>query len=402
MLSTYGTFGNIRVMPVLFALLMTLPIVVFPFSPLLGYYISIILLLTVSDLCNAKPIRVYFSLIALVCGVLVSASRVHLTSASDDFGHYYASYLSILHGGTIFQYAGGVEFLLSLYFKILVMIFGNLHPSSILFFVALLNSFLFYLWLEKFGLNRVDDKLKSLCIAASLTFYMFTISTLLMRQMLATPFLLFALSYTLRSKMGILSLLLASFAHLSSIPIYFIIRILMSEDRKKKNLMVLFFLVVLVLFSLLVKFSSSFTGLPVIGILAFKLEYYGRVSLFSFDRIDSYVKYLVVMLIASIFFFSEKHKDWKSLLYYGGAIYIIWLPIPLMSGRIFLMLGTVALGYIIFLSAYRMSIVLRYFLVIYCVFRVLTLGIYYTNNNDGFDLWYSYPWISENAFYFVR
>ena len=401
MLNIYNTYRNVKLLPWVFASLMALPIVIFPFSPLLSYYISIILLLTLSELCNSRPVRVYLSIIALVSGSLIAASRMSLRSLSDDFGHYYDSYLSILHGGTIFQYASGFEFFISLYFKLMILVSGELHPSSILFFVALLNSFLFYLWLEKFGLEKVDSNVKSLCVAASLTFYMFPISTLLMRQMLATPLLLFAISYTLNNKKGIFFFLLACFAHSSSAPIYFIVRMLMSENKKNKNIMVLFFMLFLLSFSLLVKYAASLSGIPIINAITYKLDYYSTATLFDFSKLDSYVKYLIVMVLSSFYFFSKEHRDWKSLLYYSGIIYLILLPIPFMSGRLFLILSAVGLGYMLFLSAYKISMVFRYLMIIFCVFRILTLGIYYTNTNDGFDLWYSYPWISENAFYFV-
>ncbi|BEM13033.1 hypothetical protein SM14VA7_08590 [Serratia marcescens] len=54
-----------------------------------------------------------------------------------------------------------------------------------------------------------------------------------------------------------------------------------------------------------------------------------------------------------------------------------------------------------FFAFYRMANIYRILLILYFIVRVITLGPYYTDRMDGFDLWYSYPWYSTEAFYYI-
>lgn len=373
-------------------------------SPLIAFYYSLTLLVIFPKEFSYKYMRVYVSLIAIVNACIVFSSRAYLQSISDDFSHYYESYLSLTNGGSIAQYAGGIEFLISFYFKILIFIFGNMSVPHIFFCVSFFCSIVFYIWVEKFGLKNIDDYKKSLCVASCLAFFMYLLSTQLMRQMIATPFLLFALSYGLKHYKGKLFMIMAVGGHLSSIPLYFVLKTFLGNEKKKQWIILIIFIFFSLLFTVLLSHLSIFFNIPIIGELAAKLQYYNNITLRSGgdDKGNTFIKYMIVMLAGFVFFGPKGEWEYKKLFYLSCIAYILLLPIPLLSSRVFLMMSGVALGYFMFLAFYRISMIYRGLIIAYFIVRVLTLGPYYDFKGDGFDLWYSYPWISYDLVYFSK
>ncbi|MBO1500796.1 EpsG family protein [Serratia proteamaculans] len=388
----------------LFGMLLIFSIAIGLFSPLLAFYFSLSLLVIFPTFFANRYLRVYLSIFAIICGCIIFSSRGYFLSTSDDFAHYYSAYQELLKGGSIAQYSQGIEFLISLYFKITIILFGELKPTALFFLVSFFSCFTFYVWLEKYGLDQLEGTKKSLCVASCIGFFMFALSTQLMRQMIATPFLLFALSYGLKNKKGIISMILAIGGHLSSLPIYVVLKIFLSENRKKKFITLGLFLFFGLLFSLLLSQLSILFNIPVVGELAAKLQYYNNIAdRNSTESGNTFLKYMFVMLVG-FWFFGPKNGDLekiKKFFYLACMSYLFLLPIPLLSSRIFLVMSAVALGYFMFFAFYRISNVYRILLVLYFIVRVVTLGPYYSERMDGFDLWYSYPWYSTEALYYI-
>lgn len=364
-------------------------------SPVIAFYYSLSLLVMFPREFSNKYLRSYISIIAIINACIIFSSRVYLQSSSDDFGHYYASYLSLVRGGTLAQYSQGFEFLISYFFKLTIILFGKLSVPDLFFCVSLFSSLTFYTWVEYFGLKDIDDNKKSLCVASCLAFFMYAMSIQLMRQMLATPFLLFALSYGLRNIKGKVFYVLAIGGHLSSLPLYFVLKTYMGDNKRRQIILTGFFVLFGVSFAVILNHLSLFTGLPVVGQIFSKLQYYNGAAGSSDKGGNTFLKYMVVMLIGFFFFGPKHNSEFKKLFLLSVIPYCALIFIPLLSSRIFLLISTVALGYFMFLAFYRASLLYRILLILYFVVRVFTLGPYYDYKNDGFDLWYSYPWIYD-------
>jgi len=391
----WKSYSIVDATKILFGFLFLSSLVLSVVSPLIAFYYSLSLLVLFPKEFSNKFLRGYISVIAIVNACLVFSSRTYLQSNSDDFSHYYMAYISILNGGGLDQYANGLEFLISAYFKIIIILFDKLPIPDIFLCVSLLSVSVFYIWLETCGLEDIEEDKKSLCVASCLAFFMYALSTQLMRQMIATPFLLFALSYGLKNIKGRIFLILAIGGHLSSLPLYFVLKTFMGDNRKAQYSILGAFVFFGFLFAVLLNHLSIFVGLPVVGELFAKLQYYNAISLRSNapDSSNTFLKYLIVMLAAYLFFGQNRSSEFKKLFYFSCVSYIVLIPIPLLSSRVFLIMSGVGLGYFMFHAFYRLSFVYRMLLLLYFAVRIITLGPAYVPKFDGFDLWYSYPWI---------
>lgn len=129
---------ELRSYELLFGTLLISSVLVGVFSPVLAFYLSLSLLVVFPTFFSNRYLRVYLSVFAIVCGCLIFASRSYFQSMSDDFAHYYSAYQELLKGGSIAQYSQGIEFLISLYFKITIILFGELKPAALFFLVSFL------------------------------------------------------------------------------------------------------------------------------------------------------------------------------------------------------------------------------------------------------------------------
>ncbi|MBN3975881.1 EpsG family protein, partial [Serratia marcescens] len=211
------------------------------FSPLLGFYGSLIYLAIQGF--SLRILRINVAIIAIISGSFIAASRNTLMVLGDDFNVNYYVYQLMQHGESIFyhDFSGGIEFILPLYFKIIGSVFNIENPVYIFFSVTALCLTLFYIWLEKYALKNIDADKRALCVAASLGLFVLFSTTQLMRQMISTVFLLYALSlWTEKKKLSfVIFFALAVFSHLSSVLLFFVITTLMGEDRYKKYIILL-------------------------------------------------------------------------------------------------------------------------------------------------------------------
>lgn len=142
--------------------------------------------------------------------------------------------------------------------------------------------------------------------------------------------------------------------------------------------------------------------------LFYKLQYYLEVSS---DRSNTYgyFKFLFLALIASKFYFVDylELQKYKNFLYSGTIIFIVLFPIPELPLRLMGILIYILIGYLIFLSTYRMGMISRYLFVFYVIlmgYKCIVLDNYSRMVNtdaDFMSLWYSYPWFGENFFYYL-
>ncbi|MEH9277686.1 EpsG family protein [Klebsiella pneumoniae] len=377
-------------------------VVSFMFSPLLGFYLSLIFLSF--QIKSYSLTRLPLVMIILLSAAYIVSSREILVALGDDLQVYNVAYESIEHGGTIFykDFSGGFEFLLMIFFWLCYHMLGIAEPASYIFVFCFLCLSLFYIWMEKFIIPDITPNKRSLCLASSIGFFVIFSTSQTMRQMLGTIFIIYALMYYRQDMRGkfILFSLAAVFSHLTSLIIIPMFLFLMSDSKTNKNIVIAISLMVSVSFYTLLPFIISHS---LLGAATYKLNYYQATSL-SGSSFDSFFKLLIVMWFLSYFFYSKDMsiKCWKSLLIYGGVVYICWMPIPLASDRLLYPLTNVLLGLVMFFCFSRITIVYRIILPLFFIVKICSLGPGYDGGIlDGMSLWHKYEWIGFSPFYFI-
>ncbi|WP_185741771.1 EpsG family protein [Serratia marcescens] len=370
------------------------------FSPLLGFYCSLIYL--AAQGFSLRILRLNVAIIAIISGSFIAASRNTLMVLGDDFNVNYYVYQLMQHGDSVFyhDFSGGIEFILPLYFKIIGFVFGIENPVYIFFAVTALCLTLFYIWLEKYGLKNIEVDKRALCVAASLGLFVLFSTTQLMRQMISTVFLLYALSLWFERKKApfIIFFALAIFSHLSSLLLFFIITTLMGDNRYKKYMILMISAGFVSLFTI---FLSYVLGSNLLGAATYKFNYYASTELSGFN-LDSFFKFLVIMYCGAILFREKANAKWNSLLVYGGALYIIFLPLPLASDRILMLMVSYLPGFLMFIAFYRGALAFKVILIAFFTLKILLLGPLYSGGAlEGMELWKSYPWFNKEFFYYL-
>ncbi|WP_174507955.1 EpsG family protein [Klebsiella oxytoca] len=365
------------------------------FSPLTGFYISIAFL--VSFNIEDRQTRFLITIVCLVSASLMNASRFVGYDAADDFYNiYYPVFEKISNGGGVFDtnFSGGVEFGLPLYFKIVYLLFGRVSPNELLIALVFSMSILYYFYLEKFLLPNIDAEKRSLCLGFAFLFINYFDQTQLVRQMFATVFILYAVSFFYQRKYCSLfcSLFLGSIFHLSSIPIFFVFIALFSGNKKIQILLVLLLLMCSFFFLVIVKYVLS-TNL--LSVASYKFDFYASNQNNEAFDVGS-LKLFIVACIASFFFSSKDYVKYKYFLVFGTLCYISLAPILFASNRVLMPMTGYFMGVLIFFSIYKISNIFRLLLILYCIFRFMKLGPLYSPGADSSVLlWHQWPWLGS-------
>ncbi|HBT7784053.1 TPA: EpsG family protein [Klebsiella pneumoniae] len=396
---------RIRIFKLLFNLISISVFIIFSgISPVLGFYV--VLFCLALNFGTAAQYRYVASLIAIFCCTFIISSRNFESGLQqDDFANiYYLVYNRMQNGDSIFydQFSGGVEFFLPLYFKIIGYIFDIQNPVYIMASVSGLCLLLFYVWLERYGLEGIERSKKSLCVASSLGLLVFLVTTQNMRQAISCVFLLYAITFFVRKQKILFSIffILAIVSHTTSVLVFALFIIFLQGSNFQKKLILFIGFIALLIFNALISFIIAH-GL--LGAATYKLMFYTTIASDGYNL--GYLKFFIIMCMASYFFFSDKFKNYKSLIWYGSLLYAILIPIPILSQRLLLLLVAFLNGYLMFFSFYKILNVYRFILIIYFIYRMITIGpLFSSYGEEGafMDLWYSYPWIGNSLFYYVR
>ncbi|CAI0883730.1 EpsG family protein [Serratia entomophila] len=374
---------------------------VFTISPFTSYYLSLILLAVSPELKNV--VRRTLGVLVVISGTVFIASRNYRGTLSDDITYvYFPVYRDVFnHGDSFTAYSGGWEWVLGGLFKVLSFLTDKPIDRSLFIFIFVFIPYLiYYIWLEKFGLEYISRNKKSLCVSASLGVMGLITLSIQIRQGLSTPILLLAISYLNRSRIkSVLLTALAISTHLTVIPIYFILRVFTGNNVKHKIIGLSFIAVLVFMFQFVV---GAIVAENLLGVASFKFKYY--LDKDSDVTILSFAIALLIMMIAGSFFFdkNEHLKGWRSFIVWGGAAYIILLPIPLASDRLFMAMSVFLMGYLLFLSFSRISTIFRALLILYFIFKFITVGPLYgiMGVSPVMAFWTNYDWIGDYPFYF--
>ncbi len=116
-----------------------------------------------------------------------------------------------------------------------------------------------------------------------------------------------------------------------------------SRVKLSEKLILFIGFIALLIFNALISFIIAH-GL--LGAATYKLMFYTTIASDGYNL--GYLKFFIIMCMASYFFFSDKFKNYKSLIWYGSLLYAILIPIPILSQRLLLLLVAFLNGYLMF------------------------------------------------------
>ncbi|EMM0379271.1 EpsG family protein [Pluralibacter gergoviae] len=371
------------------------------YSPLLSLYVSLITLCI--PVKKSYIFRFLISSIIIYSMAVVCASRSIYMARGDDFlGVYLPLYQYLTHGGSVFyeDFSGGVEFILPLLFKVMIMI-GVSKKVTILTTFLMLLLLLFYIWIELFFKKSYKNNDKSLVIASIFGFLFFAVISQQMRQALSTVFLLYYLYFLIKGfrLLSFFFIVLAFLTHLSAIPIAIILWVIVTGGKKRILLTVAMMLFSWLFFGILnILTSSSF-----LGVVAYKFNYYIYNESLSFS---SFLYYCPVFILCGFFFKVDKDtidERIKGLILYTSIYYIILLPIPLASDRV-LMYGVIFLkGFFVYYCFKNYIYIYRYVLIAFLCFKLLTMWYITPSPANGISsFWADFAPAGDTALYYFK
>nr|EKW6621500.1 EpsG family protein [Pluralibacter gergoviae] len=383
---------------IFFVMMIILSLVVLAYSPLVGYYVPLMILLI--PMLGNRFLRVPLIMISITGLSYMAASRNIVSADGSDFEMYYRIYNDILKGGGIFvpEFSGGIEFLLPFIFKVITTAFGSLSREQLLFGIVFIQLFLIVLWLEIFGTRKLQPSEKTLCIVATIGILsVFTLSQAL-RQSFATVVALYALTAYFSKKRFVFFTLyiISSLFHLTSlivIPLY----IVFYRGKKISYIVLVIMILMGSVFSMLLPFILSHN---LLGAATYKLGYYTVTSAHGWD-FSTYFKFLIITLCLSYFFSSKENSNINRFTWFTCVVYLALMPIPLASDRFLLLTSSVLSGYLLFFSSYKIQSVLRLMLLSLFIFKILSLGVNYVPG-PPLNYWYFYDWAGDTPLYYIR
>ncbi|ATS14352.1 Uncharacterised protein [Klebsiella pneumoniae] len=359
-------------------------------SPLVGLYLTILYFLFVrtDTLISRFPAELY----AIVCMSVISASiQVGYGHGDDYYNVYIPAYEAVNRGESIFSFfSGGVEFGLPLFFLILNKLFPGVNYIQLSGVITFIYSFIFILWVERFFLKYIEDKYKGVALASLLVFFNYLILVHLMRQSMASLFVLFSLGYFLEKnyRKGVVFFLVACICHLSSAVIIPLFMIFFSNKKYLKISVVLFIIFAVISFKFLVGFIVAHN---IFGVATYKMAVYED-DVIETTAGAGFVLHFIVLFLLSRFIRDGSYESYKSLIFYSCPAYLILTLIPFASDRLFMPITGFMLGGIFFIFFKKYITVFRILLVAYCALRFFRLGPFAENI---YGLWYNYPWLGS-------
>ena len=125
----------------LVVLLIALPVLFLPFSPIVSFIFAFSMLILFSSY-NQQVLRVIFSLIGFFSLTIIYASRAYKEELAMDLSIYYDTY-NLIYRGYFFEalllFGKGVEGGLIVLYRLYIAIFDKLTPFDLAFFNMNLN-----------------------------------------------------------------------------------------------------------------------------------------------------------------------------------------------------------------------------------------------------------------------
>ncbi|MDO4729483.1 MAG: EpsG family protein [Bacteroidota bacterium] len=374
------------------------PFLLFPFSPLATFLLCTLVLLFYSPFLFSY-IRIVLSFLGIISLIYIFGSREYIDELGADLTAYYNAFLIIKErhlNEVLFSFpifGGGAEFGIVVLYKLYTFFSSNITAIELSIYNTIICSIGLLIWYECFGIKRIPEEHRGICMAFILIFISVTTFGYLQRQAIATVFILFVLEMKKR-KYVVLFTVIACIFHLTSLFVILIWRFLL-----EKKLTVKFILICLIsMLFVRMSFSALILLLSPLGIN--KIMYYVEV-LNSFHIISyRFLILLFLLLLMNIIFFKEHSSQWKTPVVVLCMFHVIFTGVPMLSERInFIFLYLY--GYFLFVTLYkRMSKTLFVLLMVYAFYFTLEKTNIIKLPIDAY--WSRYPVFSFEPFYYIQ
>lgn len=382
------------------------------FSPHIAFWCSTLLL--ISGLGKVTIIRNSLILVSLIMVIFTTTSRTIGISNSDDL---ISTYMPIVqtqvdHLG-IFGTWMGIEIGYGLYFNIILSFIKELTPRQVLFFSVLFSMTIYYIWITKFFIRKIDYKNRGVAAAISLSFIQVGLLSQFLRQEMATPFLLISIFYMLdrRTSLSIIYLAVATIFHSTSIIIFGLFYFFVHAKFAHKIIVFGIFALIIAVIRFDVSLIISILDSIHLGILGSKLSYYQGMEAIPLSSVISSGKFFILILI--VYIISEDRSKLKERVGLGtldklyvfcffASLYSLPLLILPNASRLFLIVPGFLFSLVVLKSFPKKN---GYIVIAFTFFCLLSFLFPQRLNGGvsiGFDLWTYYNWYEFEPFYYLN
>ncbi|HFZ8994096.1 TPA: EpsG family protein [Citrobacter freundii] len=379
------------------------------YSPHVAFWSCIFLLIGAYG--HSGEFRKGIFIVAVMMVLFTGASReIGISSYDDLIGTYMPILESQIQYGTYAASGLGTEVGIVAYIRMLMEFFPINDPRTLMFYCVLFTLFFYSLWVFFFYSKEADEEDKGTALAVSLAFIQIGLLTQLLRQEMATPFLLMAIfTWDKRRFFSVCLLLTAFFIHNSSI-IIFLFYLLFPMLRLWAKL---FIFIGFMLFSLSVVYTPSLT----IGILdslylsfiAQKVQYYLTATMMTLPEAISNGKFyilIVMIMIGSRIFLKDEIEQMSDLqkkiydfCFWGSACNLTFAILPNAS-RVFMIIPGFLLFFVFLPIIKRYPVFFKSFIAIFALATLFVPQRLFGGGTPGFALWDAYNWFSWTPFYY--
>lgn len=372
------------------------------FSPLICFIMGMLTLFLLSPFMKISLIRVFTVFFVFFQLLVIFASRNYYDELSSDLSVYYHVYHLVnndIKSGLSF-FGGGIEVGWSLLYW-LIGRFTTLEPIQLSLMNSIISFILIFLWVEKIVIPTVQINEKGVIYFFFLLFLNFIMLGFLQRQSLTLGFLLFALTAKKNRTLFFL-VCIASFIHLSSIPIGVIIYLIRKISFTSKK--IIYLIILIIIFRLaLIPILSFIMSLLSLDVVSHKLNGFSKNG-FTISTLRYVILYL--FLLPFLFKFHKFDSLNEKYLYNYAVVSAIaivsFVGVALFADRIF-MISLAIYGIFYYKYLYINNKLIGFLLaLIYLFLFILEKNNMIGSLALGDAFWSRYDYWDEDVFYYLK
>lgn len=306
------------------------------FSPLICFIVGMLTLFLLSPFMKIGLIRVFTVSLVFSQLLVIFASRNYYDELNSDLSIYYHVYYLVnndIKSGLSF-FGGGVEVGWSLLYW-LIGRFTTLEPIQLSLMNSIISFILIFLWIEKIIIPTVQINERGIIYFFFLLFLNFIMLGFLQRQSLTLGLILFSLTAKKNRTLFFL-LFIASFIHLSSIPIGIIIYLIRKVDFTSKK--IFYLILIVIIFRLaLIPILSFIMSLLSLDVVSHKLNVFSKNG-FTISTLRYVILYLCLLpfLFKKYKFESLNEKYLYNYAVVSAIAIVSFIGVALFADRIFM------------------------------------------------------------------
>lgn len=370
------------------------------FSPILSLFWCSVALL-VSPQSNLS-LNLYKPLLAIVLALTVAGQKVG-SFESDDFENYFNVYTIILNEGSLIIAANllgnPLELGLPFLFYIISLVFNELNPTQLKFIVALIYSFAAIEVILRAEVNK-NASIRAALLISFISLVSLSLFSQLVRQGFSTILIyLFVVTASRWVKFAAVSG--AVIFHTTALPIIFIIILL---NKKPYATMLLIFIIAIASFYIHPLLDSL--GAQEISKLSYVANQNFSTDFTSTDKGNLKTLFIAVafVIFAGIIkpkiMMQENLRQERNFFIVFSFLFLIFLPLPLISSRITMFFTLFLVGYSV--GKFLTSLESRIYIPLIVILSLIKPMMYLDFSSTKSTYWNAYPAISVMPGYFVE